>query len=94
MLYQKNDNNSLHLNRIIVQEEFVEPIRIQEEIPVIENKRISESDEQACDTTICLDKAINFKLQDWYVLHICIDWNREEDLEKRIQCLQSVREVY
>lgn len=73
MLYQKNDNNSLHLNRIIVQEEFVEPIRIQEEIPVIENKRISESDEQACDTTICLDKAINFKLQDWYVLHICID---------------------
>ena len=51
----------------------MEPIRIQEEIPVIENKRISESDEQACDTTICLDKAINFKLQDWYVLHICID---------------------
>ena len=94
MLYQKNDNNSLHLNRIIVQEEFVEPIRIQEEIPVIENKRISESDEQACDATICLDKAINFKLKDWYVLHICIDWNREEDLEKRIQCLQSVREVY
>ena len=73
MLYQKNDNNSLHLNRIIVQEELVEPIKIQEEIPVIENKRISESDEQACDPTICLDKAINFKLQDWYVLHICID---------------------
>ena len=73
MLYQKNDNNSFHLNHIIVQEELVEPIKIQEEIPVIENKRISESDEQACDTTICLDKAINFKLQDWYVLHICID---------------------
>ena len=73
MLYQKNDNNSFHLNRIIVQEELVEPIKIQEEIPVIENKRISESDEQACDTTICLDKAINFKLQDWYALHICID---------------------
>ena len=48
----------------------MEPIRIQEEIPVIENKRISESDEQACDTTTCLDKAINFKLKDWYGFYI------------------------
>ena len=73
MLYQKNNNNSFHLNRIIVQEELVEPIKIQEEISVIENKRISESDEKACDTTTCLDKAINFKLKDWYGFYICIN---------------------
>ena len=72
MVQVRNRNWTHHLNRITVNEEFVHPKEKQEEIPIIDNHIVLENNEQLCDTTICLDKAINFKLQDWYVFFIVI----------------------